>query len=91
MTDQRVVEQIAAVLTKAQREALPKANLFWVRWMGKTGGRWLFIRSRCANAMVVFVGPFQVGWRMPWLPQSARALHPEVFAVRAELMKEQPK
>jgi hypothetical protein len=82
-------QEIAAKLTKAQREALPKAALFWVRWMGRTGIRRLFLRSRCANAMVVFAGPVQVGWRMPWLPDAARALHPEVFAVR-QIIRSKP-
>ncbi len=71
------VAEIAGKLTKAQREALPKAKLFWVRWGSP---RRTLLKSRCANAMFVWVGPLEMGWRMPWLEHSARALHPQLFA-----------
>lgn len=70
---------------KAQREALPKAALFWFRWLGSRRWKRRFIYTRCANAAIVFVGCVEVGWRLPWLPHVARALHPEVFAVRTAL------
>ena len=79
------IAAIAKGLSKAQREALPKAKLFWLRW--RPYGALTFLKSRCANAMFVWVGPLEIGWRMPWLEHSARALHPELFAVRAHLQE----
>ena len=82
MTDD--AETVSRGLTKAQREALPKSKLFWLRWHPCSALP--FLKSRCANAMFVWVGPVEIGWRMPWLERSARALHPELF--RAILNRE---
>ena len=79
------VREIAAKLTKAQREALPKARILSIRWAGwRYAG---FYRNRCANFCRQMIGPFVVCWRRPWLPHVARRLHPEVFAVRAALLE----
>ncbi len=80
MTD---VAEIARGLSKAQRAMLPKAKLFWLR--RRPYGALPFLKSRCANAMFVWIGPLEIGWRMPWLERSARALHPQLFAVAAHL------
>ena len=62
----------------AVRAQLPKARLIDFRW---TGSDWspLFIKTRGANFAAVWFGPLQIVWRMPWLPDSARALHPHLF------------
>ncbi len=76
--------KVAAGLTKAQREALPKARLFYVRWrhtrLISRGHRRIWrAKFRLANAMFVWVGPLEIGWRMPWLAEVARTLYPELF------------
>ena len=70
------IDKVIAGLTKAQREALPKARLFQVKWLG---GLSRFIWGRGANFGYVYAGPLQVTWRMSWLAHSARALHPQLF------------
>ena len=70
------------ILTRKQRRALPKARLVWVRRRYskvRSLGRRKFVKFRIANAMFVWVGPLEIGWRMPWLPRSAMALHPQLF------------
>ena len=66
-------------LTLSQRKALPKSRLFWARRIGVRMNGKRFSRFRNANAMFVWVGQWEIGWRMPWLPRPARALHPELF------------
>jgi len=85
MTDE--AQRIADKLTAAQRRALPKSKLFWVRWrftrtisLGARSIWWAKFRK--ANAMFVWLGPLEIGWRMPWLPSSARALYPQLFLER---------
>ena len=63
-------------LTREQKAKLPKAKLLIVRWWKMPG---IFAKFRLANAMQVHIGRLELGWRMPWLPRSARALHPELF------------
>ena len=68
-------------LTRAQRRRLPKARLFWVRWWSISPirrARW-FAKFRNANAMFVWIGRLEIGWRMPWLERAARACHPHLF------------
>jgi hypothetical protein len=55
---------------------LPKAKLFWTRWNPSVRK---FSKFRNANAMFVWVGPLEIGWRMPWIEPVARQLHPEMF------------
>jgi hypothetical protein len=55
---------------------LPKAKLFSVRL--NRGGP-LLAKFRNANAMSAYFGPLLLTWRMPWLEQSARQLHPDHF------------
>jgi hypothetical protein len=62
---------------------LPKARLAWIRLRHMTpiGGRrapW-FAKFRNANAMFVWAGPLEIGWRMPWLERSARQLYPHLY------------
>lgn len=63
---------------------LPKSRLFWVRRrhtrvlrLGSTKIK--FAKFRNANAMFVWIGPLEIGWRMPWLERPARALYPHLF------------
>lgn len=65
------------MMTKAQRERLPKARMINVRWWRQRG---IVAKFRLANAMQVHIGRLEISWRMPWLEHSARALHPEIFA-----------
>jgi len=59
---------------------LPKAKLIQI-YIRKT---WRFTpwlaRFRCANFGIVWLGPFQITCRMPWLKRSARQLHPHLFS-----------
>ena len=75
MTD---VAEIARGLTKAQREALPKAG--WRFNYLEPGPRSpLFMRTRGANFAAIWLWRFHFAWPMPWLDRPARQLHPEVF------------
>lgn len=63
---------------------LPKARLFWMRRrfthiLSAGSRRILWAKFRNANAMFIWVGPLEIGWRMPWLERSARALYPHLF------------
>lgn len=73
---------------------LPKASLIWFKWhrfwftdmwLALRGrGIWrlrelLWLKSRCANASILTVGPLLIGWRSAWLVGPARAYHPEIF------------
>lgn len=83
MTD---IDAIVKGLSKAQREALPKARLLSVSWQG-----WRYsglYRHRGANFCRQVVGPVCLTWRMPWLEYSARTLYPQMFAVRDRIMQE---
>lgn len=66
---------------------LPKSNLIWCRFR-KIGLRpiW-FAKFRCANFMFVWLGPLEIGWRMPWLEHAARQIHPELFTRQAREVK----
>jgi hypothetical protein len=75
-------------LTREQWQALPKAKLFWLRRrstftlsLGRRSIRWAKFRN--ANAMFVWLGPLEIGWRMPWLNRSARQLYPHLFRTGA--------
>lgn len=63
-------------------DGLPVAPLFRMH-LRRT---WRFTpwwaKFRLANQMMVWVGPFQIAWRMPWLRRSALALHPELFGTQ---------
>ena len=76
------IAAIAVKLSKAQREALPKTKLFWLRW--RRSCALPFSKFRWANAMFVWIGPLEIGWRMPWLTPSALALYPQLFADAAQ-------
>ena len=65
-------------ISKDQRGRLPRAKLFTVRLL-EPPSLSRPIRTRGANFASVWVGRFQIIWRMPWLERPARALHPEVF------------
>jgi hypothetical protein len=70
--------EIAKGLTKAQREALPKAG--WRFSYLEPGPRSpLFMKTRGANFAAIWLWRFQFAWPMPWLERPARQLHPEVF------------
>lgn len=51
---------------------LPKSKLFWLRWW--KGNRRL-AKFRNANAMFVWIGPLEIGWRMPWLKDVAEQIY----------------
>lgn len=75
---------IAKGLTKAQRKALPKARLFWMRLrhtsIRSIGSRRIWwAKFRNANAMFIWLGPLEIGWRMPWLEHVARVTYPHLF------------
>jgi hypothetical protein len=63
-------------LTREQRKRLPKAKLLQIRFRGWSR----FMTTRGANWAAVWIGPVQIGWRMPWIPHAARALHPEMMS-----------
>jgi hypothetical protein len=65
-------------LTREQAGRLPKAAVIRVR----LGAIARPMRTRGANFGALWLGPLQITWRMPWLPEVARQLHPEVFADR---------
>jgi hypothetical protein len=60
-----------------RKKQLPKARLLSVRLVMRNS--WRIMKFRHANAACVYVGPFIILWRMPWLPDVARQLHPECF------------
>lgn len=60
---------------------LPKAALIRFEWSWRL---FYFAKFRLANAMRLQIGWLVVTVRMPWLPRSARALHPEYFAAQEE-------
>jgi len=69
-------------------KGLPKSKLFWIKtrpfallWKDYRPIR--FAKFRNANAMFIWLGPLEIGWRMPWLEQSARQLYPHLFAKEA--------
>lgn len=68
-------------LVRTQRGRLPKAPLLWFRWhwSRKAKPRVWWAKFRNANAMFIWLGPLELGWRMPWLESAARQLHPEAF------------
>lgn len=60
---------------------------FWFRWVwgavttrprGLARGD-LFMKSRGANYLTVWVGPLCITMRRPWLRGPAMSLHPELF------------
>ena len=59
------------------RNRLPKSKLVWVRPWRSDPIR--FAKFRNANAMFIWIGPLEIGWRMPWLDRSARQLYPHLF------------
>lgn len=59
--------------------ALPKARLLAIEIRPETWRLVPFARFRFANAARIWLGPISIGWRMPWLPDVARRLHPECF------------
>ena len=66
-------------IPRSVRARLPKARLLWFRWLsGPMPRRWL-VKFRNANAMFIWIGRLEIGWRMPWLERPARANHPELF------------
>lgn len=72
-------------IPSAVRAVLPKSKLVWIRRRYTPtlalGSRRIWrAKFRNANAMFVWLGPLEIGWRMPWLERSARALHPHLFA-----------
>lgn len=69
-------------MTREQRKRLPRAPLFRI---ARSHGKWMLARFRIANAHEIFVGPFNICIRAPWLEHSARQLHPEVFATSVVL------
>lgn len=73
-----------AKLTRAQKASLPKAQLFYIRWRRTTTisrghPRIMWAKFRLANAMFVWLGPLEIGWRMPWLYRPARQIYPHLF------------
>lgn len=58
---------------------LPKAELLQLELRPRTWRLMPFGRFRLANAAKLCVGPLSIKWRMPWLPEVARRLHPECF------------
>ena len=65
------------------RSRLPTAKLFYAKMrlnrdIPVIRPIW-WAKFRNANSMFVWVGPFEIGWRMPWLERSARQLHPHLF------------
>lgn len=59
----------------------PKARLFYVRRRPKlvvpaTYAPHRFAKFRLANAMFVWVGPLEIGWRMPWIKEVRERLYP---------------
>jgi len=73
---------------------LPKTTLFWFQWHWfwfgdmwrafRGTGVWrvkelLWLKTRCANATTLYVGPLLIGWRSAWLVGPARTYHPEIF------------
>ena len=63
--------------------ALPKSNLFWIKLrrerIRNPSYTVRFAKFRIANAMFVWIGPVEIGWRMPWLEGPARQLYPHLF------------
>lgn len=59
-------------------DGLPRARLISFRWQHRWIGRF-FLRTRGANFAAVWLGPLQIAWRMPWLPDVAARLHPHLF------------
>lgn len=49
---------------------LPKAPLFLI---SLSHGRWMLAKFRNANAHQLFVGPFSICIRAPWLVEPAKA------------------
>ena len=62
------------------RKRLPKSKMFWMKLRRTVLYRPIrFAKFRNANAMFIWLGPLEIGWRMPWLDRSARQLHPHLF------------
>lgn len=64
------------MLTAEQIAQLPKARLFWIHrlslprnWHDRR--RPFFAKFRNANAMFIWIGGLEIGWRMPWIEHSA--------------------
>lgn len=55
-------------ITKDPR--LPRAALFHIRL---SRGKWMVAKFRLANAHQIFLGPFSVSIRAPWLQAPAEA------------------
>src|SRR4051812_44291377 len=53
-----------------QDPRLPKAGLLHVRL---SRGKWMLAKFRLANAHQIFLGPFSIVIRAPWLEAPARA------------------
>ena len=71
-------------MTEAERiAAIPKARLLYIKWRCDPPilrpNHW-WAKFRLANAMFVWIGPFEIGWRMPWLMRSAKAIYPHLFS-----------
>ena len=62
---------------------LPKARLLTLEMRPATWRLMPFAQFRFANAYRLYFGPILIGWRMPWLPEIARRLHPECFGDEA--------
>lgn len=72
-------------LSKEVKAKLSKAPLLTIKWHWKHP---YFGRFRLANAVQVKLWWLTVGWRAPWLEESARALHPELFRPSATQVAE---
>lgn len=58
---------------------LPKAPLFNITL---PHGKWMLARFRNANAHQIFIGPFSICIRAPWLDHVARQLYPHLFKTK---------
>lgn len=58
---------------------LPKASLIRVRKIAHARSSRFFLKMRGANFLQLYVGPFDICIRMPWLVGPAKSLHPELF------------
>lgn len=57
----------------------PKARLVYIKRRPRRAPYRspFFAKFRLANAMFVWVGPLEFGWRMPWIKEVRERLYPE--------------
>lgn len=72
-------------LSKEVKAKLSKAPLLTVGWYWRHP---YFAKFRLANAVKLKLWWLSVEWRAPWLEESARALHPELFRSSATQVAE---